>query len=200
MEAFYEESSIASNAKRGARRYKVWAIFTMIFLILGILTAFFTVWMIPTKGGVTGDWLMLLATTMMLWGFWFFFRRLKLNSNVSYDYCFVSGELRISKVVNINRRRLVAKFDVDDIIQIGDIDSPSFDRFFADPTAKKVYCTSNDEAAEGKFFMYILANHDGKKLFLLECREALLMNIMKFAKRTALDHDYVMQDKKQKRV
>ena len=55
MEAFYEESSIASNAKRGARRYKVWAIFTMIFLILGILTAFFTVWMIPTKGGITGD-------------------------------------------------------------------------------------------------------------------------------------------------
>ena len=46
--------------------------------------------------------------------------------------------------------------------------------------------------------MYILAEYNGKKLFILECREALLMNIMKFAKRTTLDHDYVMQDKKQK--
>jgi hypothetical protein len=48
--------------------------------------------------------------------------------------------------------------------------------------------------------MYILAQYNGKKLFILECKETLLMNIMKFAKRTALDRDYVMQEKKQKDV
>ena len=200
MEAFYEESSIASNAKRGARKYKVYTFFSYFFLIFAIFMSAMTFFLIPTKGGLTGDFIMTFATTFMLWGFWFFFNKLRSNSNISYDYCFVSGELRISKVVNINRRRLVAKFGVEDIVQIGDVDSPSFDRFYADPTSKNMFCTSNSEAADGKFFMYILAEYNGKKLFILECREALLMNIMKFAKRTTLDHDYVMQDKKQKSV
>ncbi len=198
MEAFYEESSIAQNAKKGARKYKIWSYCSYFFLFLGIIACLLTVWFIPTKGGLTGEFLMSFATATLFMSLWFFFRRLRLNSNVSYDYCFVSGELRISKVININRRRLVAKFDVEDIVQIGDSDCPSFDRFFADPTSKNVFCTSNVEASEGKFFMYILAEYNGKKLFILECREALLMNIMKFAKRTTLDHDYVMQDKKQK--
>ena len=197
MDVFYEESSIASNAKKGARKYKIYAYSSYFFMVLAILTLFFIFLFVPINGD-PGALIMSLATVLLFVGFWFFFRRLRLNTNVSYDYCFVSGELRISKVININKRRLVAKFDVEDIVQIGDVDSPSFDRFFADPTSKNVFCTSNADAAEGKFFMYILAEYNGKKLFILECRENLLMNIMKFAKRTTLDHDYVMQDKKQK--
>ena len=118
--------------------------------------------------------------------------------NVSYDYCFVSGEMRISRVININKRKLVARFDCEDIIQLGDVDNPSYDRFTSDPTTKTVVCTSNDTPAKGKFFMYILANYNGKKLFVLECREEMLMNILKFAKRNKLESDYVMQEKKQK--
>lgn len=197
MEAFYEESSIAANAQKGAKKYKIYSFCSYFFLALVIFTAFFVFTFVPVKDNV-GGLIMSAATILLFLGFWFFFNRLRANANLSYDYCFVSGELRISKVVNINRRRLVAKFDVESILQIGDADSPSFDRFFADPASKNVVCTSNDVPAEGKFFMYILAEYDGKKLFVLECREALLMNIMKFAKRSALDHDYVMQDRKQK--
>ena len=200
MEAFYEESSIANNAKKGSRKYKIWSYCSYFFLFLGVIALFFAFFFIPTEGGLTGEFIMALATGIMFMGFWFFFNRLRTRCNVSYDYCFVSGELRIAKVININKRRLVAKFDVEDIVQIGDVDSPSFDRFYADPTSKNVFCTSNEEAADGKFFMYILAQYNGKKLFVLECRETLLMNIMKFAKRTALDHDYVAQEKKQRNV
>ena len=49
-----------------------------------------------------------------------------------------------------------------------------------------------------KFFMYVCAQYNGKKLFVLECREELLMHMMKFVKRTVLDHDYVPQEKKNK--
>lgn len=196
MDAFYEESSIAGNSTKSAKKYTVFSIISLVFLIIGIFNIIIFILRIP----IIADMLMFGSSSLMLMGLWYAFRRMKMNTNVSYDYCFVSGELRISKVINVNRRRLVAKFDTEDIIQIGDVDSPSFDRFSADPTAKKVFCTSNAEAAEGKFFMYILANYNGKKLFVLECRENLLMNIMKFAKRTTLDHDYVMQEKKQKQV
>ncbi len=197
MEAFYEESSIARNAKGGARKYKILSYCSYACLAVAIAVVIFAVSFVPVSNG-WGGFIMTISFALMFAGFWFVFNRLRARSNVSYDYSFVSGELRIARVININRRRLVAKFDVEDIIQIGDVESPSFDRFHADPTAKKVFCTSNVEAEEGKFFMYILANYEGKKLFVLECREALLMNIMKFAKRTALDRDYVMQDKKQK--
>ncbi len=200
MEAFYEESSLARNAKRGGRKYKIWSYCSYISLFLGVIALFLAFFSIPTENRLTGEFIMAIVTAALFMGLWFVFNRLRSNCNISYDYCFVSGELRISRVVNINKRRLLAKFGVEDIVQIGDIDSPSFDRFFADPTSKNVFCTSNSEAADGKFFMYILAEYNGKKLFILECRETLLMNIMKFAKRTALDHDYVMQEKKQKNV
>ena len=197
MEAFYEESSIATTAKRGAKKYKIYSYCSYFFMALAILSLIIIFMYVPIQGNA-GGLIMSFATVFLFLGFWLFFNRLRSNANVSYDYCFVSGELRISKVININKRRLVAKFDVEDIVQLGDVDSPSFDRFYADPASKNVFYTSNAEAADGKFFMYILAEYNGRKLFILECREALLMNIMKFAKRTALDHDYVMQEKKQK--
>jgi hypothetical protein len=46
--------------------------------------------------------------------------------------------------------------------------------------------------------MYVLANDEGKKIFLLECKETLLVNIMKFAKRSVLESDYIAQEKKQR--
>ena len=121
----------------------------------------------------------------------------KKGINVSYDYCFVTGELRISKVFNVNKRKLVTRFDCAEILQIGDMDNSTYDRLKADPTTKEVFCTSNDMPSEGKFFMYILINDNGKKLYVLECRETLLINILKFAPRSVLESDYVMQEKKQ---
>ena len=152
--------------------------------------------MIPS----VGDMILFGAQTLSFGGMWFVFFKWKSRTNVSFDYSFVSGELRISRVININKRKLLTRFEVEEMTQIGDVDSPSFDRFKADPSVKTVYCTSNVEAAEGKFFMYILINDNGKKLYVLECREELLMHILKFAKRTSLDRDYVMQEKKQKQV
>ena len=123
---------------------------------------------------------------------------MKLRYNVSYDYCFVSGELRISKVFSFTKRKLLARLECSEMLQVGDIENSSYERLRSDPMTKEVVCTPNIEAADGKFFMYILINNDGKKLYVLECRENLLMNIMKFAKRNVLESDYVMQEKKQR--
>ena len=196
MEAFYEESSIAQDSKKASKRYAVMNVFSIIFLVWGIISGVMFILCIPDPA------------FMFFWGvqavsafaFWFLLFKMKSRTNVSFDYCFVSGELRISRVISNQKRKLVARFDMDDLIQVGDVDAPSFDRFKADPNTKTVYCTSNDEASEGKFFMYVLANYNGKKLFVLECRELLLENIMRFAKRTTLDRDYVSQEKKKKQV
>lgn len=214
---FYEESAISNNAKKGERKYKIMHIFSMFFLVLGILLFFFFVLNMPfgtpNVGSLTAEEAeqLLVATEMsrfialfclfnsiLFLSVWFILFKLKARVNISYDYVFVSGELRISKVININKRKLVARFDSEEILQIGDIDNKSYELLKTDPTNKEVVCTPNYEAADGKFFMYIYINDNGKKLYILECREQMLVNILKFAKRTALEKDYVMQEKKQK--
>lgn len=192
MEVFYEESAANHKADKSKRKYLILSVFAGIFLVCACFMLFFFVMSIPDIGYM----LFFAPPALMFFGFWFVFYKWKSTVNVSYDYCFVSGELRIARVHNVKKRKAVARFDCADIIQFGDMDSPSYDRLKSDPTTKSVICTSNYEAAEGKFFMYILAQYNGKKLFVLECTENLLMNILKFVKRSALDRDYVMQEKK----
>ena len=204
MDAFYEESAVNQNGASGRRVYQILHVVSMVFLVLGIFLVFVFFWCFPW-GEVSSEegqaWQFLFGSC----GFFgatslftsFVFSKMKRHFNVSYDYVFVSGELRISKVFNVNRRKLVARVDCEDMIQVGDVDNSSYTRFKADPMVKEVVCTPNVEASNGKFFMYVLANYDGKKLFVLECRENLLMNIMKFAKRSVLESDYVMQERKQ---
>lgn len=192
MDVFYEESSIAQNSNKGAKRYAVLNVFFWISVLVGIVMLVGFVFFIPNVPSMIFFGLQ----TATCAGMAFIFYRWKSRTNVSYDYTFVSGELRISRVINVNKRKLVTRFEVADMLQIGDVDSPSYDRFKADPSTKTVLCTSNEEAQEGKFFMYILIGDNGKKLYVLECREELLMQIMKFCKRTTLDRDYVSQEKK----
>ena len=98
---------------------------------------------------------------------------------------------------NVNKRKLLYRIAPEDVIQLGDIDNQSFERLLADPSNKRILCTSNHEAGEGKFFMYIYcAESTGRKLYVLECREELLINMLKFVKRGTLEPDYVMQEKK----
>lgn len=193
MDVFYEESSISSDVTKGSKKYAVWNVISKVFLTIGIIFLFLTL-MIPM--GMLVFWLVMTASFFL---FWWWARRLKMRYNVNYDYSFVSGELRIARVFNVNKRKLVARFDSEEIIQLGDVENPSYDRFAADPTVKTVICTSNDEPSEGKFFMYALVEQDGKKLYVLECRETLLMHMMRFVKRGVLESDYVMQEKKQNR-
>lgn len=196
MDVFYEESSVADNAKKRATKYKIINFFSLFFLVLAIITLFLVL-SVPIEDGFAGV-VFVVIQSLFFFGVWFLLRKWKMGVNVSYDYSFVSGELRISKVVNVNKRRLIARFDCSEIIQVGDADAPSFERFRGTPGVKTVFCTSNYEAADGKFFMYIYVEYSGKKLFVLECREALLVNMLKFMKRTALDHDYVSQEQKKK--
>ncbi len=195
------------NRNRHPARILLWLLAAVFLLpvVLGIFLVFVFFWCFPS-GQVSSEegqaWQFLFGScgffgaTSLLTSF--VFSKMKRHFNVSYDYVFVSGELRISKVFNVNRRKLVARVDCEDMIQVGDVDNSSYERFKADPTVKQLICTPNVEASDGKFFMYVLANYNGKKLFVLECRENLLMNIMKFAKRSVLESDYVMQERKQK--
>ncbi|MBE7084838.1 MAG: hypothetical protein E7368_02145 [Clostridiales bacterium] len=215
MDAFYEESAINRNAEKGERTYKILHYVAWVILVFAIIFAIFTIWNIPMKPKAGAEnyetamanyssafsfWLMLVGITLVFIVAWVVLIRIKRRINISYDYIFVSGDLRIAKIFNINKRKLAERINCEDILQIGDVDNSSFERLVSAPDVKPVYFTPNQEPDEEKFFMYILVNSGGKKLFILECRENLLMNIMKFTRRSALESDYVMQERKKKQI
>lgn len=122
---------------------------------------------------------------------------MKKRVNVSYDYTFVSGELRIAKVFNINRRKLVVRIDSAEILQLGDVDNESYDRLRADPGVKQEIVIAQSGACGREIFpVRSVGGNNGRKMYILECREELLVNILKFVKRGTLEPDYVMQEKK----
>lgn len=217
MDVLYEESAVSQKAARSAKIYRLLSVLSWIALILGVI---FLMIFLPNliasfskaepSGDVTAEQIaeaiamsrglafitgMQVVFFALLWGFLY---SLKKRINVSYDYTFVSGELRIAKVFNINKRKFLYRFQPEDIMQLGDVENASYDRLKSDPSTKQVLLTPNTEPSEGKFFMYMLASggNGGKKLYILECREELLVNILKFVKRGTLESDYVSQEKK----
>ena len=211
MDVLYEESAVNAHAEKAQKRYKIVNIFSKIFgvaaLVFAVIFFFNLISFLFVVGSLDAEGRgsaigMLLFLFMMLFTFgspWlgtFLFKR---KMNVSFDYTFVSGELRISKVFNVNRRKFLYRIQPESILKLGDVDSPSFSRVCSDPSTKRVVCTPNDEPVEGKFFLYIQTSEPaGKRVYVLECREELLVNILKFVKRGILESDYVMQEKKNK--
>ena len=205
LESFYEESAVNINEKKQKTIYTLLHTGQVVFIALAIIWGIFMFGFLPVPNpekGVTfaqilPDWIFFFMVTLSFVGFAVLCHVFKKRFNVSYDYVCVSGELRISKVINQRTRKLVCRLDPADILQVGEIDSPSFDRLSSMPGMKEVVCTPNMSAASGKFFMYVLAVHDGvKKIFLLECRESLLLNMMQYLRRDILDRDYIPQAKK----
>ena len=101
MDVFYEESSISSDITKGTKKYMILNILSIIFLVLGVFSIIMLL-SIDIAFLVLG-----ILQSVMFFGFWFLFRKWKMRYNLSYDYAFVSGELRIAKVFNINKRKLL---------------------------------------------------------------------------------------------
>ena len=203
MDIFYEESAVNRNAKRGAKAYAVLNIISKICLVIacfGLITGILNISTGSTEGlDEEAKQLVSALRFFCIAGFvvgglsllsFFYFSYAKSLCNVSYDYVFVTGELRISKVFNVNRRTLVALIDSNEMLQIGRVDSDSFTRLRSDPSVREIVCTKNKETDDGKDFIYVLTTHNGKTLYVLECRETLVAHMLKFVKRTVLATDY----------
>lgn len=209
MDVLYEESAVNANAAKGEKRYKILNLFTWFFggialifailFVIGLVSFLMAMSAMKAEDRATaiGSLIFYFMMITLFGGPWLACFLMKRKINVSFDYTFVSGELRISKVFNVNRRKFLYRIDAESIQKMGDTDSPSFDRVISDPSVKKIVCTPNAEPSGGKFFLYIVTSESGgRRVYILECREELLINILKFVKRGILESDYVMQEKK----
>ena len=204
VDAFYEESAVNLDEKKQSLFYTIFFVAQIICIVLAVLWGwfgfnFFIIF--PVNGKTVADalpsWIFYAILLASFIGGAVLLAILKKRFNVSFDYVCVYGELRISKVFNQKKRKLVCCIEPNSILQVGDMENSSYDLLCKTNGVKEVICTPNMTAASGKFFLYVYAVDEGeRKLFLLECREALLINLMQYLRRDILDREYVHQDKK----
>ena len=185
--ALYEESAVATDGRGEARKYQIFHIASIVFLVLGAIMAFFSFTYIPSmimQDASTVvkvfDVVLWCVPMVIFFALFFLFWKIKRRFNLSYDYNFVQDELRITKVFNGKSRKYLATLRADQMLKIGYVDSASFDRTLAGFHGKKpTYLTPNRVPAEGKIFIYIYYSSTLEKtLYVLECRTELLEYIV----------------------
>ncbi|MBE7083684.1 MAG: hypothetical protein E7373_03670 [Clostridiales bacterium] len=202
QEIFYEESAKIQNEKSATIKYRLFQIFSIISYVLLVGWILFGILPYTPSGNVLLDILFLVIPLVMFFCSGFFLGRLKNKFYVDYDYTFVSGSIRFSKVIKNINRKFIIKFDSHEIEKLGKYGSETFEKYSQMPGISKSILTSNYTPSEGKAFYYLIANTAGdKKLFIIECSETFIFNIMKFANKSILDEEFVkeiVQSKKNK--
>ena len=109
---------------------------------------------------------------------------------VDYDYTFISGQIRISKVVKEIKRYECITFECREIEKIGKYGSESYKRIEKMTGVTKMILTSNNVASEDKEFFYMTVNRDGKKLLVFECSKTFISNVLQFTGRLVLEEGF----------
>ena len=191
QEVFYEESVAMHDEKPAKRRYTVFtvtAVLCIVFAAFSFLNFMFT--NIEAEGYVINLVIWGVMFAVMVAGAIFLFIK-RHSFFLSYDYTFVSGELRISKVMHNRKRKLLYRISDDKLILIGRVDSSTYKKLKAAPENKEDVLTPNSEAEEGKEFFYIqAATNAGKRILILECRQQLISTILHYVRRNILESEF----------
>ena len=191
QDLFYEESSRVQNEKVASVKYNIFktiSIVSYVLLVIWILIIFFTL-------NLNANWVLNLIfyvvplTMFFLSGF--LFGRFKNKLYVDYDYTFITGSIRVAKVIKNIKRKFILKFDAKDIEKIGKYDSGTYKKYQSMPGVTKMIFSSNYTSAEDKEFYYIVATVNGdKKLMVFECTELFIVNILKFSNKLVLEEEF----------
>lgn len=190
-EVFYEESAVVSNAGVAKAKYNIFkgvSIASYVLMVIWISIIFLTM---DLSQNLILNLIFYLVPLVLFFLSGFLFGRFKNKLYVDYDYTFVTGSIRIAKVIKNIKRKFVLKFDASNIEKIGKYDSGTFNKYYSMPGVTKYTFTSNITADEGKEFYYIVANVDGdKKLMIFECTETFIVHILKFANKSVLEEEF----------
>lgn len=190
-EVFYEESAVVSNAGVAKAKYNIFkgvSIVSYVLMVIWISIIFLTM---DLSQNLILNLIFYVVPLILFFLSGFLFGRFKNKLYVDYDYTFVTGSIRIAKVIKNIKRKFVLKFDASNIEKIGKYDSGTFNKYHSMPGVTKYTFTSNITADEGKEFYYIVANVDGdKKLMIFECTETFIVHILKFANKSVLEEEF----------
>ncbi len=191
QELFYEESSKTREERSAKTKYYIFKVLSVISYV------FFGVWLLlfimfyPFSGSagqiIIGMVFALLPAAMFL-ASGILLGKFKDKFYVDYDYTLISGTIRFSKVIKEIKRKHIVSFETSELEKIGKYGSELYEKYSLMPDVKTVILTSNVTPDENKDFYYMVVNKDGeKKMYVIECTETFIVNVLKFSKRTVVD-------------
>lgn len=191
-EIFYEESARTQDEKSASRKYYIFktiSVISYVFMVVWIILVFTA---FPFgQGNIFVNILVVLIPLVLFFLSGFFIGRLKNKFYVDYDYTFVTGSIRIAKVIKNIKRKFVIKFETSSIEKIGKYASGTFEKYSSMPGITKMILTSNVLPEKDKDFYYIVLNVNGdKKLLIMECTETFMVNVLKFSNKSILEEDF----------
>lgn len=195
-EEFFEETVYLVDSSREKKKYILFNIISKIFYVLMVIAIIFNLNSLltsPFPSGVVSVILyILLLVSPIVFCFLagFFLGKTKKKFYNEFDYTFVSGSFRFSKVIMNKKRVFINKFETSQVEKIGKYGSNGYNLYTKNPKIKRVYLTNNSYPAEGKDFYYMVFNQNGEKfLYLLECTEKFIVNILHFMNSTVWERD-----------
>lgn len=198
QEIFYEESAKIQEESSAARNYYIAKVFMVISYVLAVIWGVFCLTFIIDLKNILLSLIFSLIPLALFIVSGIILGKFKDKFYVDYDYTFVSGSIRFSKVIKNIKRKHIINFDTSDIEKIGLYGSELYEKYSKMPDIKTKILTSNSTPSEGKDFYYIVANVGGDKyVFIVECSELFIVNILKFTNRTVLDQE-ILNKKKNK--
>ncbi len=189
-ELFYEESAKIQNEKTAKTKYyifNIFSIFSYCMIFFGIIIIFIT----PFDGNVVLTLIIAIFPTAIFLTCGIILGKIKNRFYVDYDYTFVTGSIRIAKVIKNVKRKQVMVFDTTNIEKLGKYNSETYVNYEKFPKIKKKLLTLNDVPAEGKDFYYLVVNlNDEKNLLVFECTELFMANVLKYSNKMILEKDF----------
>lgn len=184
-EIFYEESAKIQNEKSAKIKYYTFKVISIVFYVMMVFWFFIFFNFTPveefTKGNIVINIIMILLPLVFLFFSGFMFGKMKNRFYVDYDYVFVSGSIRIAKVIKNIKRKPVMQFDISAIEKMGKYGSDTYTQYEKMPSIKKYILTSNTTPVDDKDFYYLVVNVDEtKNLLLMECSETFMATILKY--------------------
>ena len=186
-EILYEETAFPYDYKR----QKVFYIIDKVLIGIAIAFCFLWVFLFLFSDPTLEYWWVFpvfnFALSVISAVFFFLIKKKFYNC---YDYIFVTGDVRIVKVVNTKKRKKVLLFDSKDVYGIGRFESETFEKYKKAPGVKIIYAPTNKFVADKPKY-YIGVTVDGVKyLLVLECSEKFLSHILHFSGKQVLEKEF----------
>ena len=188
-EIFYEETATVANPQSSKLKYNIVKAFSIISYLLAVVW-FYLFYTLHDLSNVVFDIILLVipCATFILVGI--FIGRLKNRFYQEFDYAFISGTIRVAKVIKTIKRKFLFEFNCYDIEKVGKYGSETYNTYTKLPGIKTQILTPNDMPATDKDFYYIVVNLNAEKIILLfECTKTFILNVLKFSKKTVLEKE-----------
>lgn len=199
QDVFYEETARTQGAGSASRKYYFAKVFMVISYVLAVIWGILSFTFFIDLNNLLWSLVFSLIPLALFIVSGVLLGKFKDKFYVDYDYTFITGSIRFSKVIKNYKRKHLISFETSDIEKIGLYGSESYERYTLMPDVKCKILTSNSEPDDGKDFYYIVANTAGdKQMFVLECSETFIANVLKFSNRTVLDQELLNKKRQQK--